>query len=126
MENLERLTRIKSKFCCQWSDQLFNDSDGPEWQDWKNLNSGSYRLFKEGNVQSLSAGLSSKICCVKGNCLPEMKRDHMYELQMCLSTDNSSVKGVECTCTAGQGPIGSCKHIAAFCFALEDFVTTRD
>ena len=103
-----------------------NDSDGLERQDWKNLNSGGYKLFKEGHVQSLSVGLSSNTCCVKGKCLPEMKKDRVYELQMCIDTSNSSVKGAECTCPAGRGPSGSCKHIAAFCFALEDFVRTRD
>lgn len=103
-----------------------NDIDGLERQDWKNLNSGGYKLFKEGHVQSLSAGLSSNTCCVKGKCLPEMKKDRVYKLQMCIDTNNSSVKGAECTCPAGRGPSGSCKHIAAFCFALEDFVRTRD
>ena len=103
-----------------------NDSDGLERQDWKNLNSGGYKLFKEGHVQSVSAGLSGNTCCVKGKCLPEMKKDRVYELQMCINTDNNSVKGAECTCPAGRGPSGSCKHIAAFCFAIEDFVRTRD
>ena len=45
---------------------------------------------------------------------------------MCINTENSSVKGAECTCPAGRGPSGSCIHIAAFWFALEDFVRTRD
>ena len=103
-----------------------NDNDGLERQDWKNLNSSGYKLFKEGHIQSLSAGLSGNTCCVKGKCLPEMKKDRVYELQMCIDTTNSSVKGAECTCPAGQGPSGSCKHIAAFCYALEDFVRTRD
>lgn len=43
-----------------------------------------------------------------------------------IDTSNNSVKGAECTCPAEQGPSGSCKHIAAFCLALEDFVRTRD
>lgn len=103
-----------------------NDSDGLERQDWKNLNSGGYKLFKEGHVQGLSASLSGNICCIKGKCLPEMKKDRVYELQMCINTDSSSVKEAECTCPAERGPSGSCKHIAAFCFALEDFVKTRD
>ena len=55
-----------------------NDCDGLEQQDWKNLNSGDYKLFKEGHVQSLSAGLCGNICCVKGKCLPEMKKDRVY------------------------------------------------
>lgn len=103
-----------------------NDSDGLERQDWKNLNSGGYKLCKEGHIQSLSAGLCGNTCFVKGKCLPEMKKDRVYELKMCIDTTNSIVKGAECTCPAGRGPSGSCKHIAAFCYALEDFVRTRD
>ena len=29
------------------------------------------------------------------------------------------------TCPAGQGPSGSCKHLAALCHALEDYVKLR-
>lgn len=36
--------------------------------------------------------------------------------------NSSSVKGAKCTCSAAYG---SYEHIAAFCFALEDFVRTR-
>ena len=45
---------------------------------------------------------------------------------MCTDTASRNVKRAECTCPAGRGPNGSCKHIAAFCYALEDFVRTRD
>ena len=31
----------------------------------------------------------------------------------------------KCTCPAGQGPFGSCKHLAALCYALEDYVKMR-
>ena len=30
-----------------------------------------------------------------------------------------------CTCPAGKRPRGSCKHLAALCLAIEDFVKTR-
>ena len=103
-----------------------NDSDGLERQDWKNLNSAGFKLFKEGHIQNISVGLSGNTCYIKGKCLPEMKKDRVYELEMCIDTASSSVKRAECTCPAGRGPSGSCKHIAAFCYALEDFVRTRD
>jgi len=31
------------------------------------------------------------------------------------------VIGAKCRCPAGKGPCGSCKHIAAVCYALEEF-----
>ena len=36
------------------------------------------------------------------------------------------VSSAQCTCPAGKGPFGSCKHIAALCFALEDFAKMRE
>lgn len=33
----------------------------------------------------------------------------------------SEIKSAHCECPAGLGPHGSCKHIAAFCYALESF-----
>ena len=56
-----------------------NDSDGLERQDWKNLNLGGYKLFKEGHIQNLSADLSGNTCYIKGKCLHQMKKDRMYE-----------------------------------------------
>ena len=31
-----------------------------------------------------------------------------------------------CACPAGAGPFGSCKHIAALCYALEEFCRLRE
>lgn len=38
-----------------------------------------------------------------------------------ISTDNSSVILVECSCPAGKDLHGSCKHIVAVLFALDNF-----
>ena len=45
-----------------------------------------------------------------------------------MTTDKATVdvSSAQCTCPAGKGPFGSCKHIAALCFALEDFVKMRE
>ena len=101
-----------------------NDIDGLEKQDWKNLNSGGFKLFKEGHVQDISAVVVN-ICQVKGKCLPEMKKDRVYSLELYINVNNSIITGAKCTCPAGCGPRGSCKHIAAISFALEDFVRIR-
>ena len=102
-----------------------NDIDGLEKQDWKNLNSGGFKLFKEGHVQDISAVVVNNICQVKGKCLPEMKKDRVYSLELYINVNNSIITGAKCTCPAGCGPRGSCKHIAAISFALEDFVRIR-
>ena len=61
-------------------------SDGQNAGDFKHLNNHSYPLFKSGHFQ--------KILTIKGNdnnvylnavCLPEMRKDREYKIQMVLS-----------------------------------------
>ena len=96
--------------------------DGQNAGDFKHLNNHSYPLFKSGHIQ--------KILTIKGNdnnvylnavCLPEMRKDREYKIQMVLSP-SAEILYAEDGCPAGRGPTGSCKHIAAFCYALEEFV----
>ena len=101
-----------------------NNSDGLEQQDWKNINSGSYKLFKEGHIHDTFAGLSHDTSFIRAKCFPEMKNDCVYEVKLQININTSNVKVAECTCPAGRGPTGSCKHLAALCFAVEDFVRT--
>ena len=54
-------------------------------------------------------------------CLPEMRKDREYKIQMVLSP-SAEILYAEDGCPAGRGPTGRCKHIAAFCYALEEFV----
>ena len=96
--------------------------DGQNAGDFKHLNNHSYPLFKSGHIQ--------KILAIKGNdnnvylnavCLPEMRKDREYKIQMVLSP-SAEILYAEDGCPAGRGPTGSCKHIAALCYALEEFV----
>ena len=54
---------------------------------------------------------------VKAMCLPKMKKDRTYSL---VEKNTVDIINVKCTCPAGQGPFGNCKHLAALCYALED------
>ena len=90
-------------------------------EDWKNFKSGGFKLFKEGHVRKLYIvwdDLFSKISC---ECLPEMKKDRVYQINVTIELVSSDVVFSECSCPAGLGPHGSCKHIAATLYALEDF-----
>lgn len=99
--------------------------DGLERQDWKSLNNHGYKLFKEGHIQQVHVSSSSKVA-VKAICLPEMKKDRTYSLQLSIDKSTVNICAAECSCPAGKGPIGSCKHLAALCFAIEDFVKMRN
>ena len=83
------------------------------------MNTAGYKLFKEGHVHNLFTSLSHDTCFIKAKCLPEMKKDCVYELKLQISIETSSVEEAECTCPSCCGPTGSCKHIAALCFAME-------
>ena len=61
---------------------------------------------------------------MKAICLPEMKKDRTYSLELVITPSMEISRGI-CTCPAGKGPCGSCKRLAALCFAIEDFVKTR-
>ena len=98
------------------------ENDGLERQDWKNFNVGGYKLFKEGHVQKIYGGLSANKVHIKATCLPEMKKDRTYSFLLTIDKATVDVSSAQYTCPAGKGPFGSCKHIAALCFALEDFV----
>ena len=62
---------------------------------------------------------------VRANCLPEMKKDRVYKLVMKLDSQSCEIDEAQCGCPAGRGPKASCKHIAALCYALEEFTRLR-
>ena len=53
-----------------------------------------------------------------------MKKDRTYSLELVITPSMEISRGI-CTCPAGKGPCGSCKRLAALCFAIEGFVKTR-
>ena len=55
-----------------------------------------------------------------GECLAEMKQVN-YRILLVLKYDGE-IDQASCGCPAGCGPKASCKHIAAMCYVLEDFV----
>ena len=101
------------------------ETDGLQWQDWKSLNAGGFKLFAEGHVQNVYINTCDNDCKVKAVCLPEMKNGHLYSVFLAIGITSCNVKKAECNCPAGHGPLGSCKHSAALCFCLEDFVKSK-
>ena len=99
------------------------ESDCMRAEDWKSFKAGGYKLFKEGHVQNILVSREEAKFKVECRCLPEMKKDRIYNITVAISTETSNVDLAECSCLAGRGPHGSCKHIAATLFALENFYT---
>lgn len=56
---------------------------------------------------------------VVAKCLAQMKQE-TYRVVVMLDDSGDIIKGY-CGCPAGAGPTCTCKHLAALCYALEDF-----
>ena len=109
-------------------DYLINrkENDCMRAEDWKSFKAGGYKLFKEGHVQKIMITQHDSIFGITCSCLPEVKKDRVYKIKINITTSSSNVCLAECSCPAGRGPHGSCKHIAATLFALENFNTIQE
>lgn len=91
--------------------------------DFKSINKSASNLYHCGHVQNIEVcnESSTNKLFVRADCLPEMKKDRVYKIILKLDSRSYEVDGAECGCPAGRGPRASCKHIAALCYALEEF-----
>ena len=46
-----------------------------------------------------------------------------YTLTLAVDQVTADITIVKCTCPAGQGSFGSCKHLVSLCYALEDMLS---
>ena len=88
------------------------------------------RLFQRSFVQNIKVAAYGKFVHYKACCEPEMKSTKSYLIKLSVEIVRGSGDGArnvthvvyaECTCPAGKAPFGSCKHLAAFLYALEEF-----
>ena len=101
--------------------------DGLPASDFKSVNSSALSLFRCGHVQNIQVchEITSTNIFIQADCLPEMKKDRMYKIQMQLEEASFDIHSAQCGCPAEKGPHASCKHIAALCYALEEFSRVR-
>lgn len=100
--------------------------DGKAAMDFRHLNSKAFPLYKDGHVQRIKANFDQNKYTYKSVCLPEMKKDTIYNIQMSTDINSGDILSASCGCPAGLGPLGSCKHIAGMCYALEEFFRLHD
>ena len=110
-------------------------ADGLEARDFKSMNSSAMHLFQCGHVQQIQVAFSQERLFLSANCLPEMKKDRVYKVIISLCKSTWDILSAACGCPGGCGPVASCKHIAALCYAfcsfcehgvLPDFLTCTD
>lgn len=98
--------------------------DSESNNDYKNISSKAFGLFRHGHVQKIELSSDNDIVHFRCDCLPEMKKNQTYKLKLSMVKEGENQGEIEfasCPCPAGKGPLGSCKHIAAVCYALEEF-----
>ena len=100
-------------------------ADGLPTNDFKDLNSHAYPLFKAGHIQSIFVAKEADNYMIKCICLPEMKKDILYKINFMMDS-NGEIISATCGCPAGVGPTASCKHISALCYALEEFCRIKE
>ena len=103
--------------------------DGKAAKDHKSISNKAFPLFSDGHVQDIVGCIDEKYVFIRAKCLPEMKKTTTYKLELWLCRTSGDIVSCCCGCAAGGGPHGSCKHLAALCYALEEYYrlnATRD
>ena len=95
-------------------------SDGKATDNFKDMNSRAYPLFKAGHIQYVYHKVFDEQLLMKCTCYPEMKKTIMYNIRTAFEK-SSDVVFAACGCPAGLGPTCSCKHYGAFCYFIEEF-----
>ena len=96
-------------------------ADGLPSGDIKSINTSAKHLYDCGHVQSIEVGSTNDSMYVRATCIPEMRKDRVYQLMMSLNLKTSDITAAACGCPAGKGAFASCKHIGALCYAFVEF-----
>ena len=99
-------------------------SDGKPTNDFKNFHTSAYPLFMAGHIQSIQVAYINTSYNITCSCLPEMKKDTLYKISLIIN-ENGDITQATCGCPAGLGPCGTCKHIGALCYALDEYTKIK-
>ena len=101
-----------------------------KFRSFRGLDKG-FRFFKDGHVHKIKlfSGLEldggKSVCYVRCEVLPSMRKDRVYQVRVCCTEHSNlemptDVRAAYCICPASLA--GSCNHVGALLYALEDFV----
>ncbi|XP_064384101.1 uncharacterized protein LOC135333109 [Halichondria panicea] len=113
------------------SQQMVSNDQPLEWNCIKTLYKDPSGVLNFTNAQIVtylwlycfgrSSSNTATNIWVRADYLPEMKKDRIYKLLLCLNCHTFDVLSAQCGCPAGKGLAANCKHIGALCYALESF-----
>ena len=89
--------------------------------DFKAINRSAMNLFRCGHLQQVEVLNSSDTLWLQAYCLPEMKKDKTYKVELSISHNKWEISTAKCRCPAGKGPAATCKHIGALCYLFMSF-----
>ena len=89
--------------------------------DFKAINQSAMNLFHCGHLQQVEVFNTNDTLWLRAYCLPEMKKDTTYKVELLMSHSKWEITGAKCRCPAGKGPAGTCKHIGALCYLFMSF-----
>ena len=101
-----------------------NTMDGMPANDMKAIDNSALNLFCCRHIQDIKVCTDQHLA-VQADCVPEMRKDRIYKLCLHLDTVSFDIISARCGCPTGKGPHASCKHVAAVCYALEEFSRFR-
>ena len=99
-------------------------ADGLASGDVKSINKSAKYLYDCGHIQCMEVGYTSTSMHLRATCIPEMRKDRIYKVMMILDRKTCDINAVTCGCPAGKGPVASCKHVGALCYAFVEFCTS--
>ena len=81
-----------------------------------------YRIYDAKKVRAISIHSTtddSLFSVVRASVIPSQRTDRIYETFIVVYKTTGNIYYATCSCTAGEG--GSCNHVAALCFAIDDY-----
>ena len=89
--------------------------------DFKAINRSAINLFRCGYLQQVEVLNTNDTLWLQAYCLPEMKKDKTYKVELSISHGKWEISSGKCRCPAGKGPAATCKHIGAVCYLFMGF-----
>ena len=78
-----------------------------------------YNFYKSGHVLSLTACCKERMCYIKSQVMPSMKKQPISYSCFITLSHGAEIKRAYCQCPAGMD--GRCNHVSATLFALEEY-----
>ena len=89
-------------------------SDGHLSADFKSIKSQLSISFVVAMYKTLSS--DEKNLYMRADCLPEIRKDHVYKLILTMKRTTLDVISAQCVYAGGKLPQATCKHIPALCY----------